>query len=173
MSDTNHHHVATPDPVESDGVAYKGIGWFIVILVLTVAVSQLVVWGAYEFFDWRVRRSDPPRAAMADAVAHPTLEGGRLVSGAERSPSPALLVREPVVLREFNHQQDEAQRTYGWIDRNVGTVRLPIDRAKDLVLERGLPVRPGMPAPAATPVSAVTAPVAPAAPAPVAAPATH
>jgi hypothetical protein len=29
--------------------------------------------------------------------------------------------------------------TYGWIDRNGGVVRLPIDRAMDLVLERGLP----------------------------------
>lgn len=169
MSDTKHHHVSTPDPVESDGVAYKGIGWFIVILVLTVAASQIVVWGAYEFFDWRLRRSDPPRAAMADPAAHPGLEAGRLISGTEASPRPALLVDEPTVLREFKHRQDEAQQTYTWIDQGVGTVRLPIDRAKDLVLERGLPVRPG----AATPAVNLPATPAPAVPAPAPAPAAH
>src|SRR5436853_74647 len=29
--------------------------------------------------------------------------------------------------------------SYGWIDRNSGTVRIPIDRAMQLLLERGLP----------------------------------
>jgi hypothetical protein len=46
----------------------------------------------------------------------------------------------------------------------MGTVRLPIDRAKDLVLERGLPVRPAPTAavPAAAPAqpSAAAAQVA-------------
>ena len=38
---------------------------------------------------------------------------------------------------------DEAQElsTYSWLDENSGTVRIPIDRAMDLIAERGLPVR--------------------------------
>jgi hypothetical protein len=31
---------------------------------------------------------------------------------------------------------------YGWVDRQAGVVRLPIERAMELVLERGLPTRP-------------------------------
>jgi hypothetical protein len=31
---------------------------------------------------------------------------------------------------------------YGWVDREAGVVRLPIERAMALVLERGLPTRP-------------------------------
>lgn len=141
MSDTNHHG-RSAEPVESDGVNYGGIGWFVVILTATVLVSQLVVWGAYEWFAYRVERADAPRAVMADPQTSPAIEGGRLVSGAETSPQPALLVDEPTVRREFSRAQDEAQTTYGWIDQAAGTIRLPIDRAKDLVLERGLPVRP-------------------------------
>ena len=41
--------------------------------------------------------------------------------------------------------------TYGWVDKNAGTVRIPIDRAKELLLERGLPVRGHAPATAAAP----------------------
>ncbi len=36
-------------------------------------------------------------------------------------------------------------RGYGWVDRNKGVVSLPIDRAMDLVAQRGLPpVSPGI-----------------------------
>lgn len=167
MSDTKPHHAPTPDPVESDGVAYKGIGWFLVVLVLTVVASQIVVWGAFEFFEWRVARSEAPRAAMAGPVTSPTFDNGRLVDGTDESPSPSLLVHEPTVLRDFNHRQDDLQATYGWIDQAMGTVRLPIARAKQLVLERGLPTRPApeaAPAPAASAAPTVSAP-APAAPA--------
>lgn len=141
MSHTNSHHAHSSDPVEGDGVSYAGIRWFIVILTVTVLVAQLVVWGAYEWFDYRVSRSEAPRAVMAEPPSSPTIDAGRLVSGADASPQPALLVDEPSALGRFNHSQDELLRNYGWIDQGMGTVRLPIDRAKDLVLERGLPVR--------------------------------
>jgi hypothetical protein len=31
--------------------------------------------------------------------------------------------------------------SYGWLDRNAGVVRIPIDRAMKMTVERGLPVR--------------------------------
>ena len=31
---------------------------------------------------------------------------------------------------------------YGWVDEKAGVARIPIDEAKKLMLERGLPVRP-------------------------------
>ena len=40
----------------------------------------------------------------------------------------------------FQSQQNLLQ-TYGWIDRQNGIVRLPIDRAMELILQRGLPTR--------------------------------
>lgn len=156
MSDTKHHHAPASDPVEHDAVSYSGIVWFVVILTGTVLVSQLVVWGFYEWFDYRVTRSEAPRAATAAPPTSPVIEGGRLVSGAESTPLPSLLVDEPVVLREYRVRQTDAQQNYGWVNQAAGTVRLPIERAKDLVLERGLPTRPA-PAPAA---AASPAPVA-------------
>ena len=32
---------------------------------------------------------------------------------------------------------------YAWIDQRLGVVQIPVDRAMDLVLERGLPARSG------------------------------
>jgi hypothetical protein len=153
MSDTNHHHAPTSDPVEHDAVSYSGIGWFVVILTGTVLVSQVLVWGFFEWFDYRVTRADAPRAATAEPPTSPVIEGGRLVSGAAQTPQPSLLVDEPTVLGAFRARQLEAQNTYGWVNQAAGTIRLPIERAKDLVLERGLPVRPA-PEPAAAPMPA-------------------
>jgi len=173
MSDTNHHHAPSGDPVEFDAVSYSGIVWFVVILTGTVLASQLIVWGLYEWFDSRLTRAEAPRAAMAEAPTRPEIQGGRLVSGAENTPRPSLLVDEPMVNREYYGAQRAAQSTYGWIDQAQGTVRLPIERAKDLVIERGLPARPAPVAAApAVDAPAVVAPV-PAAPAPASTPAAH
>lgn len=147
MSDTKHAHAHAGDPVEHDAVSFSGIWWFVVILVVTVLVCQIVVWGLFAWSESRVVRSEAPRALLADPVTSPVIEGGRLVTGTESTPRPSLLVDEPTVLREYRTQHREAEATYGWIDQPMGTIRLPIERAKDLVLERGLPVRQA-PAPA-------------------------
>jgi hypothetical protein len=75
-------------------------------------------------------------------VGSRSLDGGRVLTGAETQPAVPLLVGEPVVLQQFRAGEDVQLQTYGWVDRGAQTVRLPIERAKDLVIERGLPTRP-------------------------------
>ena len=160
MADTKHVHEAPP--VEGDGVSYTGIIWFVVILTATTVFCQLIVWGAFELMEWRVARSDPARAPLAAEAARPVIDGGSLVTGTSESPRPALLVNEPTALRDFQQAEAEGGSGYGWVDQSAGTVRLPIDRAKALILERGLPTRPGAgpstltPAPGPAPVQAPT-----------------
>ena len=63
-------------------------------------------------------------------------------------PPPNLLTNEPANLATFRAHEQEVLETYGWQDKNAGTVRLPIERAMELALERGFPVRGAAPAPA-------------------------
>jgi hypothetical protein len=42
-------------------------------------------------------------------------------------------------LAKFAAQQTVELHSYGWIDQKAGVVRIPIDRAMQMVLERGLP----------------------------------
>ena len=52
------------------------------------------------------------------------------------------LQRTPVQdLSKLRATEKEALENYGWVEQNAGVVRIPIDHAMDLVLERGLPVR--------------------------------
>jgi hypothetical protein len=123
-------------PVEGDGVSYRGIVWFVVILVATTAFCQLLVWGMYEISASRLAGSEAARAPLAaPAPAHGQLP--------PLPPGPNLLTSEPTNLRTFRASEDMSLSTYGWVDQNAGTVRIPIDRAKELILERKLlPVAP-------------------------------
>ena len=39
-------------------------------------------------------------------------------------------------------EEEKTLYSYGWVDEKAGTVRIPIERAMDLLVQRGLPVRP-------------------------------
>ena len=39
-------------------------------------------------------------------------------------------------------QEEQTLNSYGWVDQQAGVVRIPIDRAMDLLAQRGLPTRP-------------------------------
>jgi hypothetical protein len=54
-------------------------------------------------------------------------------------PQPRLEVKPGASLVELRAAENNELNSYGWIDRNAGTVRIPIDRAMQLLLERGLP----------------------------------
>jgi hypothetical protein len=69
-------------------------------------------------------------------VAHANAPG-------ENKNVPHLQLSPPKDLREFRAREETELNTYGWIDRTNGVVRVPIDRAMELVLQRGLPTRAG------------------------------
>jgi hypothetical protein len=56
-------------------------------------------------------------------------------------PAPRIQSNPGADVQSYFQSQQNLLSTYGWIDRQNGVVRLPIDRAMDLVLERGLPTR--------------------------------
>ena len=130
---------------EGDGVSYSGIVWFVVILAVTTIVCQILMWVLLRAM--QAQSPDPATAAAAmaaPAVPRPA-EAGRvypdMVSiGKADGPAPKLLVREPQNLDALRAHERDVLTTYGWVDQNAGTIRIPIDKAKDLLIQRGLAV---------------------------------
>jgi len=60
-------------------------------------------------------------------------------------PQPRLQVEPRLDLDHLRKHEDEILNSYGWVDQKAGTVRMPIDRAMDLLLKKGLPVRSNQP----------------------------
>ncbi len=59
----------------------------------------------------------------------------------EAPPAPRLQVAPGTDLDRLRTNEDSALNSYGWVDREAGIVHIPIDKAIDLVAERGLPAR--------------------------------
>jgi hypothetical protein len=97
------------------------------------------------------------RAESAAAPPPPVMAPEKVVA-----PGPKLLARPENDLSRTRAAEEEKLRSYGWVDPAGGVARIPIERAVEIVAERGLPAR--LAAPAATPAEAATAPT-PAAPA--------
>jgi hypothetical protein len=58
------------------------------------------------------------------------------------APEPRVQSDPATDLRRWRDEEDESLRSYSWADRARGVVRLPVERAMELVLQRGLPARP-------------------------------
>jgi hypothetical protein len=136
-----------PLPVEGDGISYSGIVWFVVILTAVTVVCQILMWVLL-----RAMQHQAPDAATARAVMAPPVAAERqavdgrvypnmVAVGEAGGTAPQLLVQEPVNLERLRAQEHEVLTTYGITDKNAGMYRIPIDKAKDLLLTQGLPVR--------------------------------
>lgn len=69
-------------------------------------------------------------------------------------PEPELVLKRPMTfpplqprpqdeMAAFKKAQLEHLATYGWLNRSQGVVRIPIQRAMNLVIDKGLPARGG------------------------------
>ena len=52
-------------------------------------------------------------------------------------PAPRLQVTPARDLQQYRDEQRQTLETYGWVDQRAGIVRVPIERAMDLVIEQG------------------------------------
>jgi hypothetical protein len=64
-------------------------------------------------------------------------------SESQLPPQPRLENHSGEELPELRSYEDHQLSTYGWADQKDGRVRIPIERAMELQLQRGFPVRKG------------------------------
>ena len=79
------------------------------------------------------------------------LRGSPLAGLRPLPPSPRLQITPSTDLKDTRDQERDLLLSYGWVEKDKGVVRIPIDRAMDLLAERGLPA--GKPEPPAKAVA--------------------
>jgi hypothetical protein len=135
-----HSGTGAPAPYEKADVSIRGIVLFTVGLAVATALSMWLMGGLF-------RQLDEREAREAEAIPPTTRVPG---ARPQRPPEPVLQgapgsrfeLQDPIVeMQAWRRHEDELLSSSGWIDRNAGTVRIPIDQAKRLLLERGLDVR--------------------------------
>ena len=135
-SDTQQHlvsHEALARRHETQSPSVRGILLAVAWIVAVTAGCAVVVWlGVFALT--RSRPLDQSIVARGIIVASNAVP-------LERFPSPHLQINPPADMAAFRRQEEQALTSYGWIDRSNGIVRIPVARAMELLLERGLPVR--------------------------------
>ena len=128
MASTNHGTPGGPAGYETRDFNLRAIVVFGIVLVIVCIVSAVAMLWLFRYLDNRLVQAD----ATVSPVALPT---GQL------PPEPRLLTDEPANLKAYRETQNALVSAYGWVDKPAGVVRIPVERAKELILERGLPTR--------------------------------
>jgi hypothetical protein len=103
------------------GLVKFGIGLFLLIVVVLFAMRSM-----FEHFS-TTQQLGPPASPFAETQTLP--------------PAPRLQVEPALDLKQLRKDEDEKLNSYGWVDQKAGIARIPVDRAMDLLLAKGLPVR--------------------------------
>lgn len=98
-----------------------GIGLFLILVACFIGMKWM-----FSYFA-KVQQLGPPASPFENARVLP--------------PPPRLQVQPRLDLEKYLDSQNRALTSYGWVDKQNGVIRIPIDRAMDLLVERGLPAR--------------------------------
>ena len=137
---------------EHKDVSITAVMYFIIGLAVAIFVAYFVVEGVYSFLTHRFEAQQP---SVSPLVANAPTDTRKLPSEYKTDsasadyekylqknfPQPQLETNERTELNTVRLREEETLSTYSYIDENAGTVRIPIDRAMELLVERGLPVR--------------------------------
>lgn len=121
-------HEAHGGGYERTDVAVAVPARFLMGLVVLLLAGIFLMKALFGFLSAEHKRTDAPPSPLASEL--PT-----------EPPLPRLQKTPVQDLTKLREEEKTALGNYGWVEQNAGVVRIPIDRAVDLVLERGLPVR--------------------------------
>jgi hypothetical protein len=113
---------------ESDVNVRAILGFGAGLLVLAVAV-QLFVWWLFGFYS---RQADRAEARVFPLAAE---------RQNELPPEPRFQRAPQEDMRALREREQAMLKGYGWVDQGAGVVRIPIEDAMRIVVERGLPAR--------------------------------
>jgi hypothetical protein len=125
---------------ERQDLTAKAVFSFLVGLAVVCALVYFVLRGMYAYLDAYQKAHQPPQSPLVKTTEADT----RTVAPEEitKFPQPRLEKNERLEIKDFRLQEEKALNSYGWVDEKAGVVHIPIERAMQLVAQRGLPTRP-------------------------------
>lgn len=125
-----HHSADTHHPEtlhEISTVQVKPIVLFAVVLAVTALATFATVKVLLDYMNFNFARTDVPLSTLAQPDQQP--------------PTPHLQVSSGQDLVELRAKENTALHEYHWLNKDLGVVGIPIERAIELLAQRGLPTR--------------------------------
>ncbi len=129
-------HQKNPDAIqrgyEDSSVSVKQLFAFAMGIVALVLVGVVVSAFTFKFF--------VNHTPMGPSASPFEKEDAR-----DMPPDLRLQTHAPDDLKQYRDNQDKILAGYGWVDPNAGVVRIPVERAMELLLQKGYPTRGSLP----------------------------
>jgi hypothetical protein len=120
---------------EKSDVNVRALLWAVVIFIVFAALTHAVLYLQFQFYrsKFRGKTNAPltavPRPASADVPPQPRLQPFT-------STMPPYTNTPVTDMEQMRAAEEQALHTPGWIDKQRGIVRVPIDVAKQLAVQR-------------------------------------
>jgi hypothetical protein len=101
------------------------LAMIVVLLLLIITICLMVCWGFLHFLNRNRQTEQTPKQEMTRQMAS--------------FPAPQLIQKPGNEWKNTRSQEETGLETYGWINRSAGIAHIPIARAMELLVERGLP----------------------------------
>jgi hypothetical protein len=101
------------------------VGFAIILAVVLVATFALMRWTFHRF-----EQRERARQGAPVSLVEP--------QGASLPPEPRLQANPRQELKAMRAEEEAILGSYGWVDRELGIVRIPIDAAMEIVVQQGI-----------------------------------
>lgn len=138
---------------EQSDVKVTGIVVFLTSLAIFVAVCGVVTYGIGKLINAELNREDGPNSkwttdadakirTLGNLPTNPELQN-KIAEMTQKFPTPRVQTDDGNLdVADLHAREDLLLDNYSWVDRSQGKVRIPIERAMQIVAEKGLPVAP-------------------------------
>ena len=134
---------------ERSDVGVTGIVVFVVALAIFVVVGGVLCYGIGKVINARLNKEDGPNSKWTKTVdvhqlgnfpSSPELQN-KVAEMTQSFPTPRVQSDDGNQdVADLHAREDLLLSNYTWVDESKGTVRIPIERAMELIAQRGLPV---------------------------------
>jgi hypothetical protein len=149
--DHNQDHGPDDSAIRNVEVSYerrdmgaRGILLFLALLAIAGIAIHFLIWGMYVGMEKYAAANDPKLHPLLPVDKLPArshiIVPSNVPINTEKFPTPRLQTDDVTDMHTFLKQEDRVLTAQPWKDQG-GVVHLPIDRAMELVVQRGLPAR--------------------------------
>ena len=134
---------------ERSDVRVSGVLVFLTGLSIFVIVTAVLCYGVGKVLFAHMAKEDQPRNKWSTTVdlrplgtmpSNPEMQS-KLNQLAQQFPTPRLQIDDgSQETADLHAKEDLLLEHYSWVDQSQGKVRIPIERAMELIAQRGLPV---------------------------------
>lgn len=134
---------------ESTDVRVSGVVVFLVALAIFAAVTGVLAYGIGKVINARMTREDGPPSKWTQTVDVRQLGNmpnnlemqNKVAESTQSFPTPRVQTDDGNQdVADLHAREDLLLSNYSWADQSQGKVRIPIERAMELLAQRGLPV---------------------------------